>query len=116
MKKTRFRILIIPTIFIAAVSFNACKGKSADKAATDTATMVVPPAAMPDTAAIQIAGDDSLTMKIKDAIKDFPTVSATSIHGIITLTGDISREKVPRLMMALNAMHPKKVNNNLTIK
>jgi hypothetical protein len=52
---------------------------------------------------------------ITDAVKDFPGVTATVDQGVITLTGNITRDKLPKLMMSVNALHPKKVNNNLTI-
>jgi hyperosmotically inducible periplasmic protein len=37
-------------------------------------------------------------------------------NGEVTLTGTISREKLPRLMQSVQALNPVKVNNNLTIK
>ena len=52
----------------------------------------------------------------KDAVKDYPGVTATVSNGEVTLTGEITRAKLPNLMQAVQAMHPKKVNNNLTIK
>ena len=52
----------------------------------------------------------------KDAVKDFPGVTANVNNGEVTLTGNITRDKLPKLMQSVNAMHPKKVNNNLTIK
>jgi predicted methyltransferase len=95
----------------------SCKGKPSQTTTTDTAT--VAPAdntttKMPDTTVV-ISADDSLKRMIPDATKDFPGVTASVDQGIITLTGTISRDRLPKLMMAINALHPKKINNNLTI-
>ena len=102
---------------IFALVAGSCKGKSSQTTTTDTA--VTAPAdntvtKTPDTTAI-ISADDSLKSMVKDATKDFPGVTATVDQGVITLTGNITRDKLPKLMMSVNALHPKKVNNNLTI-
>jgi hypothetical protein len=100
-----------------ALVLGSCKGKSSQTTATDTAT--VAPAdntttKTPDTA-IVISADDSLKNMLPDATKDFPGVTATVDQGVVTLTGNINRDRLPKLMMAVNALHPKKINNNLTI-
>ena len=99
------------------VVFGSCKGKPSQTTTTDTATIA--PAdntttKTPDTT-IVISADDSLKRMIPDATKDFPGVTASVDQGVITLTGTINRDRLPKLMMALNALHPKKINNNLTI-
>jgi ABC-type transporter Mla MlaB component len=43
-------------------------------------------------------------------------VNASVDNGVVTLTGEISRDRLPRLMQAVNSLHPKKVNNKLTVK
>ncbi len=95
----------------------SCKGKPSQTTTTDTA--VVAPAdntttKMPDTAVV-ISPDDSLKRMIPDATKDFPGVTASVDQGVVTLTGTINRDRLPKLMKAINALHPKKINNNLTI-
>ena len=95
----------------------SCKGKSSQTTTTDTA--VVAPAdntttKMPDTAVV-ISADDSLKSMLTDATKDFPGITASVDQGVVTLTGNIHRDRLPKLMMAVNALHPKKVNNQLTI-
>jgi hypothetical protein len=100
-----------------ALIIGSCKGKSSQTTTTDTA--VVAPAdntntKKPDTTVV-ISADDSLKRMIPDATKDFPGVTASIDQGVITLTGNISRDRLPKLMMAINALHPKKINNNLTV-
>ncbi len=114
MKHLKFAALLL--FFASSIAMFSCKGKSSTTN-TDT-TEIAPPV---DTTTMQpapvvISPDDSLNSMVKDAIKDYPGVNAAVSNGEVTLTGDITRDKLPKLMMAVNAIHPKKVNNNLTIK
>ena len=108
---------LFPGFWNACNHMGSCKGKASQTSTTDTAT--VAPAdntttKMPDTTVV-ISADDSLKRMIPDATKDFPGVTASVDQGVITLTGTIDRDRLPKLMMAINALHPKKINNNLTI-
>jgi hypothetical protein len=62
-----------------------------------------------------ITPDDPLTTAVKDAIKDNPGVTAEVIDGVVTLTGTIKKADLPKLMQKINATHPKKIDNKLTI-
>lgn len=68
------------------------------------------------TAPVEITADDPLMSAVRDATKDYPTVTATVADGVITLTGEISKASLPKLMMALNSLKPKKIENKLTTK
>lgn len=74
-----------------------------------TIAMVEPP--MP-----VVADDTVLTSSVKDATKDYPSVTAAVNAGVITLTGSIKKDALPNLMMALNGLNPKSIDNKLTIK
>jgi hyperosmotically inducible protein len=63
-----------------------------------------------------ITPDDPLTQAVTDATKDFAGVVASVKDGVITLTGEIKRDALPKLMMSLNSLKPKKIDNQLTIK
>ena len=65
---------------------------------------------------VEIAADDPLAKAVTDAIKDFPGVMATVKDGIVTLTGEISKDKVQKLMMGLQALKPKKVESTVLVK
>lgn len=67
-------------------------------------------------APVEIAADDPLTKSVADATKDFPTVKAEVKDGIITLTGEITKANLIKLMQSVNALKPKKVDNQLTVK
>ncbi len=67
-------------------------------------------------APVQIAPDTALQSGVRDATKDFPGVKADVNNGEITLTGEIELSRLANLMMSLNSLKPKKINNQLTIK
>ncbi len=112
MTKQLFKPLLLAGLLLAATQFPACKGKPKETQAT-TDTAAAKTAAKP--APVTISPDEELTKNTKDATKDFPDVTAAVKDGEITLTGDITRENLQKLMMSLNALHPKKINNQLTI-
>ena len=76
------------------------------------ANVTITPPAPP----VMISQDEPLMMGVKDATKDFPTVTATVNDGVITLSGEVERAKLPVLMASLQALNPKKVDNQLTVK
>jgi osmotically-inducible protein OsmY len=57
-----------------------------------------------------------LSSGVRDATKDFPGVNATVNNGEVTLTGNIKRDRLPTLMQSVQSLHPRKVNNNLTVE
>lgn len=67
-------------------------------------------------APVQVSTDNALITGVQDATKDHPTVTATVNDGVVTLTGEIKRDQLPKLMQTLNTLNPKKVENQLTIK
>lgn len=67
-------------------------------------------------APVEVSTDDALTTGVRDATKDHPTVTATVNAGVITLSGEIKRDQVSKLMQTLNTLNPVKIENNLTIK
>jgi len=77
---------------------------------------VAPPPAAPAPAPVTISADDELTKSVADIVKDYPDVRAAVKDGEVTLTGEIKRSSLTRLMQALHTMKPKKINNQLTIK
>jgi osmotically-inducible protein OsmY len=70
---------------------------------------------MPEAAPVEITADDPLKSSVTDAIKDHPGVTADVNDGVITLTGEINKTDLPRLMQKLTALKPKKVDNSKLI-
>jgi osmotically-inducible protein OsmY len=77
---------------------------------------ITPPAVAPAPAPVVVAPDDALTKGVTDAVKDYPGVSAAVKDGEVTLTGDIKRASLQKLMMSLHSLKPRKIYNQLTIK
>ena len=82
------------------------------KSVVNNCTVAPPP---PPPAPVVIAADDPLTKAVMDAIKDYPGVKADVKDGIITLTGDIKKDALKKLMPVLQSLKPKKVDNKLTV-
>jgi hypothetical protein len=95
----------------ALLSVTACKNK-----AKETTTTTPIDTSINTTAPVQVNNDDVLRNGVRDATKDFPTVQSSVANGVITLTGEIKREDLQRLMPALQSLHPQRIDNQLTVK
>jgi osmotically-inducible protein OsmY len=122
MKLHKLKSGVLLLILGAGLTTSACKSKTNDSVNTNSSTNVdTTSATTMDTSGAATSGtstdmDESLRTQLKDATKDYPNVTATVDNGEVTLTGTVSRAKLPKLMQSVNALNPKKVNNNLTIK
>lgn len=85
------------------------------KSVVNNCTVTPPPAPVMPSAVVS-AVDSVLIKRVTDATKDFPSVTGKVADGVITLTGEIKKASLPKLMMTLNSLKPKKVENKLTIK
>lgn len=83
------------------------------KSVANNITIAAPP---PPPAVVEVTADDPLAKSIVDAIKDNAGVKAEVKDGIVTLTGEIKKTDLPKLLQKINALKPKKVENKLTIK
>lgn len=100
---------------------NACRAKCEElaksakgvKSVVNNCVVAAPAVTQPT---VEVSTDDALTKGVMDATKDHPTVKASVNNGVITLSGDIKRDKLTKLMMSLNSLKPKKIENQLTIK
>jgi len=75
------------------------------KSVENNVTVAAPP---PPT--VEITADDPLTKAVKDATKDFPTVTATVNDGVISVSGELKSADWKRLKMTLDGLKPKKVD------
>ena len=90
----------------AEAAVTAVKGV---KSVVNNATVTPPPP-------VVISADDSLKTNVAAALKDFPTLTADVKDGVVTLTGEIQRTALPKVMQALSALRPKKIDNKATVK
>lgn len=63
-----------------------------------------------------IASVDALTEGVKTALAPFPGAIGTVKDSVIILTGEIKRADLQKVIKAAQALKPKKVDNQLTIK
>jgi osmotically-inducible protein OsmY len=96
-----------------AAAETAVKTIKGVKSVVNNGTVTPPPPPPPP---VEIAADDPLTKSVNDALKDYPGVTGTVKDGVITLTGEIKRSSLQKLMQSLNTLKPKKIDNKLTIK
>ena len=68
------------------------------------------------TPTVMVAPDATLMQGVTDATKDFPGVTGMVNNGEITLTGELKRDDLQKLMQSLQSLNPTKINNNLTLK
>jgi len=88
----------------------AVKAVKGVKSVVNNATVAPPPAP------VVISADDSLKTNVTAALKDYPTLTATVQGGVVTLTGTVQKAALPKVMQALSALHPKKIDNKATVK
>ena len=67
-------------------------------------------------APIQVSGDDQLRTGVSNVLKSYSTVQGDVNDGVITLRGEIKRDDLQNLLIALNELKPRKVDNQLAIK
>ena len=73
-------------------------------------------AAIPVQESVIYTPDDTLLAAVQQALKDFQTVQATVINGVISLDGEIEEKHLQTLMTRLNALNPIRIYNNLIVK
>ena len=95
----------------------AAKEVKGVKSIVSNFTIAAPPAPAVAPAPVVITADDPLTQAVADATKDYPGVTASVKDGVVSVTGEITKDKWKKLKMALDGLHPKKVDGTgLTIK
>lgn len=88
------------------------KGEKGVKSVMNNLTVAVAPIAAP----VVVTADDPLANSVRDAVKDHPTVTATVANGVVTLTGSVKKADLPKLMMNLQSLKPKKIESAQLIK
>jgi len=73
---------------------------------------VTPPPPPP----VEISADNALQTAVIDALSTYKGITASISDGVVTLTGKIKRADLQPLMMKLNSLKPKKIENKLTIE
>ncbi|MDP4265683.1 MAG: BON domain-containing protein [Bacteroidota bacterium] len=92
---------------------NLAKETEGVKSVINNCTVAAPP---PAPAPVVISADDQLIKGVADATKDFPGVKTSVKDGVVTLTGEIKKADLKKLMQSLHSLKPKKIENHLTVK
>ncbi len=93
-----------------SASETAVKSVKGVKSVTNNITIAPPPAP------VTITADDPLKQGVDAALSNYTGVTADVNDGVITLRGDIKRADLQKLMVKLNALRPKKIDNQLSVK
>lgn len=91
------------------------KAVSGVKEVMDMATIAP---AMPEAAPVATtsAVDPAIQQKVKDAVKDFPSVKVEVVNGELSLTGNVSPQQARKIKESVDALKVGKYNNNLIVK
>lgn len=63
-------------------------------------------------APVEITADAPLQQAVDNVVKNYKDVKAEVKDGIVTLRGEINRDNLQKLMISLNELKPKKVDNH----
>ncbi|MBW3523483.1 BON domain-containing protein [Chryseobacterium sp. NKUCC03_KSP] len=81
----------------------------------DMATVEVAPPPPPPVETAS-AVDPMVQQKVKDAVKDFPSVKVEVVNNELTLTGNVSSAQARKIKESVDALKVGKYNNNLVVK
>lgn len=70
----------------------------------------------PAAATVIINSDADLDKSIHKVVDAYDGVSATVVGGVVTLSGEIKKDKLQSLMQSIQELKPKKVDNKLIVK
>ena len=105
MKRANWLLIVLIAAFSTSVS-TSCKNKKADTTQQDKTTNT----------AVEINSDATLRTSVDNVLRSYDGVSADIKDGVVTLRGNIRQDDLQSLIMKVQELKPKKVENQLTIK
>jgi len=112
MKRVRFNLIVVAIAALTTAGLSSCKGKTDTDTTNKTADTT---SSTTTTAPVEVSSDEALLSGVKDATKDYPTVTATVENGVVTLTGTLERSKLQDLMQSIHNLKPRDVKQQLTL-
>jgi len=106
MKRINWLLMLLIAAFSTTVS-TSCKNKKADTTTQQDKTT---------NTAVEINPDATLRTSVDNVLKAYDGVSADVKDGVVTLRGNIKQNDLQTLIMKVQELKPKKVENQLTIK
>lgn len=105
MKKINWLLILMVAICSATVTIS-CKNKKTDSTTQQDKTTTTP----------EISSDATLRTSVDNVIRAYDGVQADVKDGVITLRGNIKQDDLQTLIMKVQELKPKKVENQLVIK
>ena len=106
MKRTNWLLILLIAAFGATVSAS-CKSKKTEPTTTESTTT---------NTQVEINPDATLRTSVDNVLRSYDGVTADVKDGVITLRGSIKQDDLQALIMKVQELKPKKVENQLTIK
>jgi hypothetical protein len=106
MKRATWLVIVLIATFSTTVS-TSCKSKKTAPTTTESTTTNTP---------VEINPDVTLRTSVDNVLKSYDGVTADVKDGVITLRGSIKQDDLQTLIMKVQELKPKKVENQLTIK
>jgi hypothetical protein len=107
MKKTKWLLVFLIAAFGTTLS-SSCKNKKTEPTIQENNTS--------NTAPVVISSDETLRNSVNDVVKAYDGVQADVKDGVVTLRGNIKQTDLQTLIMKVQELKPKKVENQLVIK
>jgi len=108
MKKRNWFLILFIVVCSTTVSVS-CKNKKADSTTQENKTNATENK-------VEISSDDKLRSSVKDVVKAYEGVEVEVKDGVVTLRGNIKQNDLQSLIMKVQELKPKKVENQLVIK
>ncbi len=106
MKKLNW-LLALMMIAGSATFSVSCKNKKADTTVQEDKST---------NSKVEISADETLRNNVNDVVKAYDGVSADVKDGVVTLRGNIKQNDLQSLIMKVQELKPKKVENQLVVK
>ena len=106
MKRANWLLILLIAALSTTVS-SSCKNKKADTTQQQDKTTNTP---------VEINPDAVLRTSVDSVLKSYDGVTADVNNGVITLRGSIKQDDLQSLIMKVQELKPKKVENQLTVK
>ncbi|HET9745144.1 MAG TPA: BON domain-containing protein [Chitinophagaceae bacterium] len=106
MKKTKWLLVLAIAACSTTVTIS-CKNKKTESTTQEDKMKDNP---------VEISSDATLRSSVNDVVKAYDGVQAEVKDGVVTLRGNIKQDELQTLIMKVQELKPKKVDNQLVIK
>src|SRR5512138_3988187 len=107
MKKANWVLAFVIAVFSISATVS-CKNKKAESTTQENKNN--------ENNSVEISSDATLRSSVNDVVKAYDGVEAEVKDGVVTLRGNIKQDDLQQLIMKVQELKPKKVDNQLVIK